>query len=307
MVREMDSEEKIEFLNGIKQDLEDLDYLNLTNIGFYLIHQNIFDIETNLLSGYGYEQLLRYVANLILENELSVFIQGSFIKVCLESGIPKLISKNIISFLNGDEPQKLFYTEGNLNIMDKSDTTHYKGFFCQIPKHFIFDDIHLSKYELDNLFNQQPQADNSELVQQLQATIASQAEQIAELQKQIEQHVSKHTQSDTPLDNEPINNIELNNIKKSVIATHNNLLAKAIKSLDYRNLLNKEDIAKFITPYMQEMAISLTTGNTAKATALYTKIDTIKENHLKGIEFKQGSPTKQDKERQTIELLFTRT
>lgn len=60
--------------------------------------------------------------------------------------------------------------------------------------------IRFKKSDLDKLFNQQPQTDNSELVQQLQA----ENERLrAELQKQLKQQAGKDTQSDTPADGEP--------------------------------------------------------------------------------------------------------
>ena len=62
------------------------------------------------------------------------------------------------------------------------------------------ENIRFIKSDLDKLFNQQPQANNDELAQQLQATIDSQVKEIADLKAQLEQQADKP--SDTALDDE---------------------------------------------------------------------------------------------------------
>ena len=73
------------------------------------------------------------------------------------------------------------------------------------------ENIRFIKSDLDKLFNQQPQANNDELAQQLQATIDSQVKEIADLKAQLEQQADKP--SDTALDDDILNYDEIKAIQ----------------------------------------------------------------------------------------------
>lgn len=91
--------------------------------------------------------------------------------------------------------------EEYLQSVSTDDEKRMEFFIPKVKNNIVkFSDIRFPRLELDKLFIQLPQADNSELVQQLQA----ENERLrAELQKQLKQQAGKDTQSDTPADGEP--------------------------------------------------------------------------------------------------------
>lgn len=101
-------------------------------------------------------------------------------------------------------------------------------------------------------------------------------------------------------------NPEIYNLKQKILAKSNNLIAQAIKRLDVGKKLTKDDLAKFILPYSKDMALFLGELGNVKSIPK-ADINTIRNNHLNGLEFKNGSPSIKDKERERIDLTFDRT
>ena len=99
-------------------------------------------------------------------------------------------------------------------------------------------------------------------------------------------------------------NTDIQNIKKVAIRQFNRSLAIALTDLDYQNNLRKGDIVNFIIPHMKELAYVLADEQADKAKVLMVKYKTIYDNHLQGLEFKQGTQTKKERERVNIDLLF---
>ncbi len=231
-----------------------------------------------------------------------------------------------------DEPlEKIFhygYTE--VNLITSGHTG--KGFIAEEHYHkdggyrvdfkdlrFLLDDIDklfptitndkLEQQEINNLnqrlikanevFGRQAlkMTEKEEEIQQLKAELAQAKEQLSQTQKQA------LPATDDILSNE-LTNVEIINQKQKILGKSNNLIAKAIKSLDISNILTKDDIAKFILPYSQSMVSFLNDMSKSEQT---TSIKTIKDNHLKEIAFKNGKPSKKDSEKQRIDLIFDRT
>lgn len=99
-------------------------------------------------------------------------------------------------------------------------------------------------------------------------------------------------------------NTDIQNIKKVAIRQFNRSLAIALTDLDYQNNLRKGDIVNFIIPHMKELAYVLADEQADKAKVLMVKYKTIYDTHLQGLEFKQGTQTKKERERVNIDLLF---
>lgn len=101
-------------------------------------------------------------------------------------------------------------------------------------------------------------------------------------------------------------NVEIASLKRNILAKTNNLIARSVKSLDLSKKLTKDDLAKFILPYSQDMALFLGELSNSKSIPK-ADINTIRNNHLTGLEFKGGSPSTKDKQRERIDLTFDRT
>ena len=104
------------------------------------------------------------------------------------------------------------------------------------------ENIRFIKSDLDKLFNQQPQANNDELAQQLQATIDSQVKEIADLKAQLEQQATQP--SDTATDEKnPLKDIRTqNNLIRLLLAVNEMAKDKKGQSLDYSKDYNKENL-----------------------------------------------------------------
>lgn len=145
----------------------------------------------------------------------------------------------------------------------------------------------------------------SDLQQQLASatnTINRQAEKITELKAQLAsiEQAGKDTQSNDKL----LSNVELNNLKKAVIAENNRQIATILKSMDIRGELSKDDLLQVIRPNMESMAKVLNGENSYKA--LLVIDNTIKDNHLKSLSFQTGRKTKEQTEKKSIQLIFDR-
>lgn len=119
-----------------------------------------------------------------------------------------------------------------------------------------------------------------------------------------------NSESNMPISDELIfeikTNPEIYNVKQKILAKSNNLIAQAIKRLDIGKKLTKDDLAKFILPYSKDMALFLGELGNVKSIPK-ADINTIRNNHLTGLEFKGGSPSTKDKQRERIDLTFDRT
>ncbi len=157
------------------------------------------------------------------------------------------------------------------------------------------------------LFMFQDEAKKSE---QQKATIDQQAKEIERLKAQLasieqtSEQASKATQSDTVSNDKLLSNVELNNLKKAVIAENNRQIATVLKRLDYLGLLSKDDLLQVIRPNMESMAKVLNGENGYKA--LLVVDSTIKDNHLKSLSFQTGRKTKEQTEKKSIQLIFDR-
>lgn len=111
-------------------------------------------------------------------------------------------------------------------------------------------------------------------------------------------------QSDTVSKDKLLSNVELNNLKKAVIAENNRQIANILKSMDIRGELSKDDLLQVIRPNMESMAKVLNSENGYKA--LLVVDSTIKDNHLKSLSFQTGRKTKEQTEKKSIQLIFDR-
>lgn len=162
-----------------------------------------------------------------------------------------------------------------------------------------------SLIEKQNPLNTPSQPTDNQLLEQVadqQATIDQQAKEIAELKAQLAsiEQASNDTQSNDKL----LSNVELNNLKKTVIAENNRQIATILKSMDIRGELSKDDLLQVIRPNMESMAKVLNGENSYKA--LLVVDNTIKDNHLKSLSFQTGRKTKEQTEKKSIQLIFDR-
>lgn len=148
--------------------------------------------------------------------------------------------------------------------------------------HFNTAELHRAKTELN-----QYQKENESL-----------KAKIAELE------ANEPSQSDTVSNDKLLSNVELNNLKKAVIAENNRQIATVLKSMDIRGELSKDDLLQVIRPNMESMAKVLNGENSYKA--LLVVDSTIKDNHLKSLSFQTGRKTKEQTEKKSIQLIFDR-
>lgn len=136
-------------------------------------------------------------------------------------------------------------------------------------------------------------------------TTKRQDKEIADLKAKLTSiEAGKDTQKDTPADDKELSNVELNNLKKAVIAENNRQIATILKSMDIRGELSKDDLLQVIRPNMESMAKVLNGENSYKA--LLVVDSTIKDNHLKSLSFQTGRKTKEQTEKKSIQLIFDR-
>ena len=119
----------------------------------------------------------------------------------------------------------------------------YKNFKINPDSYIWFNDLCYPKEQILALFGTHKlETDNAELVQQLQATIDSQAEQIADLKAQLEQQATQP--SDTATDEKnPLKDIRTqNNLIRLLLAVNEMAKDKKGQSLDYSKDYNKENL-----------------------------------------------------------------
>lgn len=136
----------------------------------------------------------------------------------------------------------------------------------------------------------------TELAQQLAE------KRILELKYQLAQ--ANAALADKPANNITQSNTDIHNIKKEAIKQFNRSLATVLIDLDYKGKLRKSDIANYIVPYMKELAFVLADEQQDKANNLTVTYDTLYDNHLKNLGFKQGRQSDDEKQKVNIDLLF---
>jgi hypothetical protein len=109
-------------------------------------------------------------------------------------------------------------------------------------------DLLYPKVELDELFNQQPQTDNTELVKQLQAKNAALLERIT----QLEQAGKAQQPSDTPATGEPLKGIAKVNYDKDRAKAFANIVAKFLWGMDTTQQIKSGDMANQIYALLVE-------------------------------------------------------
>lgn len=155
----------------------------------------------------------------------------------------------------------------------------YKNFKINPDSYIWFNDLCYPKEQILALFGTHKlETDNAELVQQLQATIDSQAEQIAELKAQLEQQATQP--SDTATD-EPLL-VELdprtqNNIIRLLLAVNEMAKDKQGQSLDYGRDYNKESLTAI------NAKLDLLSYKNIGETAFKTLTTLIRETQAKGL------------------------
>ena len=132
---------------------------------------------------------------------------------------------------------------------------------------------------------------------------------INDLTKKVEELESKLKQAKAELAGKPADSItqsntDIHNIKKEAIKQFNRSLATVLIELDYKGKLRKGDIANYIVPYMKELAFVLADKQQDKADNLTVTYDTLYDNHLKNLGFKQGRQSDDEKQKVNIDLLF---
>ena len=125
---------------------------------------------------------------------------------------------------------------------------------------------------------------------------------ISELESQLAQ--AKAELANQPTDSITQSNTDIHNIKKEAIKQFNRSIATVLIDLDYKGKLRKSDIANYIVPYMKELAFVLADEQQDKANNLTVTYDTLYDNHLKNLGFKQGRQSDDEKQKVNIDLLF---
>lgn len=127
---------------------------------------------------------------------------------------------------------------------------------------------------------------------------------IEQQQREIEKLKEKAERAAMPANANSISNTDMQNIKKAAIKQFNRSLATVLTDLDYKGSLTKGDIVNFIIPHMENLAFVLADSNHEAASKLAVKYDTLYNNHLEGLKFKQGRQSNAEKNKVNIELLF---
>lgn len=139
----------------IRYRLSNRNKLFLSDVVDYLKLIDELDMKINLGGILYYQQAMKYIFNMIDENDLSVLIQGDFVDLSLDKQLKKVVVTNLINYLDGKEPKKIFsIVTDRVNILDNSlSLNNGTSYSCTPPKTFTFDDIYLLKSELDITFN----------------------------------------------------------------------------------------------------------------------------------------------------------
>ena len=191
---------------------------------------------------------------------------------------PPLMEDELISFKNIDIPNTPLNDALKQDYLKSLGTNH-------IDKASHASDEELSE-QLENSSNELKEA---------QAKIADLENQLAQAKAEL---------ADKPADNVIQSNTDIQNLKKAAIKQFNRSLATVLIDLDYQTKLRKGDIVNFIMPYMKELAFVLADEDKKKADNLTVSYNTLYDNHLQGLEFKQGRQSDDDKKKVNIDLLF---
>ena len=206
----------------------------------------------------------------------------------------KLIEHNCSNYINIIncivEP---YHEEGKQEIFENNILDYRK---IKDDLSITFHDLLYPKLDLDKLFNQ-TEAD-TEVIEQLRQKIADLEAENKNLNEQLIKQV------DAPADSITQSNTDIHNIKKEAIKQFNRSLATVLIELDYKDKLRKGDIANYIVPYMKELAFVLADKQQDKANNLTVTYDTLYDNHLKNLGFKQGRQSDNEKQKVNIDLLF---
>lgn len=201
---------------------------------------------------------------------------------------------NIVEVVDLQEQHDEYYLNRKRNPFDfnKANELYIE------PQTYIYEEMYFYKIEVKNFFNLEHQTSYEGLAQQL-----------IEAKIKIEHLKTQLTQAEAELTNKPTDsathsNTDIQNIKKAAIRQFNRSLAIALVDLDYQSNLRKGDIVNFIIPHMKKLAYVLADEQTDKAKVLTVKYKTIYDTHLQGLEFKQGTQTRKERERVNIDLLF---
>ena len=154
--------------------------------------------------------------------------------------------------------------------------------------------IEPAKPLIGNKPNEQLEARNNEL-KEAQAKINKLENQLAQAKAEL---------ADKPADSITQSNTDIHNIKKESIKQFNRSIATVLIDLDYKGKLRKSDIANYIVPYMKELAFVLADEQQDKANNLTVTYDTLYDNHLKNLGFKQGRQSDDEKQKVNVDLLF---
>lgn len=208
-----------------------------------------------------------------------------------DKNFDKLIENNCSNYINvincTIEP---YHVDGKQEIIENN-ILYYR----EIKEDFsiTFHDLLYPKLDLDKLFSQS-KAD-TDAIEKLR-------EQIADLESQLAK--ANAALAGKSADSITQSNTDIHNIKKEAIKQFNRSLAAVLIELDYKGKLRKGDIANYIVPYMKELAFVLADGQQDKANNLTVTYDTLYDNHLKNLGFKQGRQSDDEKQKVNIDLLF---
>ncbi len=144
--------------------------------------------------------------------------------------------------------------------------------------------------------------DSEQIISELKDQITQLTNDNASLKNQLAQ--ANAALANKPADSITQSNTDIYNIKKEAIKQFNRSLATVLIDLDYKGRLRKGDIANYIVPYMKELAFVLADEQQDKANNLTVTYDTLYDNHLKNLGFKQGRQSDDEKQKVNIDLLF---
>ena len=142
----------------IRYRLSNRNKLFLSDVVDYLKLIDELDMKINLGGILYYQEAMKYIFNMIDENDLSVLIQGYFVDLSLDKQLKKVVVTNLINYLDGKEPKKIFsIVTDRVNILDNSlSLNNGTSYSCTPPKTFTFDDIYLLKSPDSQLFFLKP-------------------------------------------------------------------------------------------------------------------------------------------------------
>ena len=187
---------------------------------------------------------------------------------------------------------ELEYKFGHIQAIDLQEYLFKAGYIIRGFNDWLT--IEPAKPLVGNKSNEQLEARNNELIE-AQAKIVNLENQLAQANAAL---------AGKPADSITQSNTDIHNIKKEAIKQFNRSLATVLIELDYKGKLRKGDIANYIVPYMKELAFVLADEQQDKADNLTVTYDTLYDNHLKNLGFKQGRQSDDEKQKVNIDLLF---